>query len=300
MPISLLPTNRRSFLAGTLAGSIALASGAFGANQATDDATFALLADAHIPSDPNTVAREVNMAENLRRVVGQLIDQERQPAAALIVGDCAYLEGKVGDYKVLRELLAPLGQAGLPVHLALGNHDHRRNCLEAFPANDGQLQAKVERRVTIIPGKQANWFVLDSLDKVNKTPGELGQQQLKWLAEALDAHADRPALIALHHNPVLTQEHTSGLMDSAALLEVAAARKQVKAIFFGHTHVWSHTQHEGIHLVNLPPVAYVFAKEKPNGWVQCKLGDSGAELKLVCHDTKHPQHGEVVSLAWRS
>jgi Icc protein len=306
MPISLLPTNRRQFLASTAAGGAALSVASLGQivsgaeEKPVDPARFALLADTHIPADPSRVLRGVNMAENLRGVVAQLVKLATNPAAAIVVGDCAVLEGKTGDYQQLRDLLAPLSKAGLPIHLALGNHDDRNNCGAAFPAADGSLQARVERRVAVVPGEHANWFLLDSLDKVNYTPGKLGSAQLQWLAEALDTHRDRPALICVHHDPAITSEKPAGLTDSEPFLKMAADRKWVKAIFYGHTHAWSVTNHEGLHLVNLPPVAYVFAEGQPSGWVEAALGPTGIELKLLCHDTKHRRHGEVASLEWRA
>lgn len=302
MPISLLP-NRRRFLATTVAAALA-ARGLAAAERANiDEARFALLADTHVPTSPETMSTKVNMAANLKSVVEQLAALEKQPSAAMIIGDCAHLEGKVGDYKLLGELLAPLGRCELPLHLCLGNHDHRENCLNAFAPADAPLHAQVERRVVILPGKHANWFLLDSLDLVNKTPGLLGEKQLKWLAESLDAHADKPALIAVHHHltPIPpTEKAVPGLVDTPALLDLTAGRKQVKAIFFGHTHRWGITKYEGMHLVNLPPVAYVFQEGDPNGWVDCQLTDDKATLTMHCHDHAHRLQGEKFELAWRS
>jgi 3',5'-cyclic AMP phosphodiesterase CpdA len=49
----------------------------------------------------------------------------------------------------------------------------------------------------------ANWFLLDSLDQTNTKTGLglLGEAQLAWLAKALDARPDKPALLLAHHNP---------------------------------------------------------------------------------------------------
>jgi 3',5'-cyclic AMP phosphodiesterase CpdA len=300
MPISLLST-RRQFLAASVAGALAARQLAAAEGTAVDEARFALLADTHIPADAATMSTKTNMAANLKSVVEQVAALEKQPAAAMVIGDCAHLEGKVGDYKLFGELVAPLGK--LPLHLCLGNHDHRENCLSAFAPADAPLSAKLEKRVTILPGKHANWFLLDSLDLVNKTPGLLGEKQLKWLVESLDAHADKPALIAVHHHltPIPpTATKVPGLVDTPALLDLTAARKQVKAIFFGHTHVWDIVKYEGMHLVNLPPVAYVFREGDPNGWIDCQLADGGATLQMHCHDTAHKLHGAKTDLTWRS
>lgn len=302
MPIALLP-NRRHFLAASIAGALAARGLAADERANVDEARIALLADTHIPTDASTESSKTNMAANLKSVVEQLVALEKQPAAALVIGDCAHLEGKVGDYKLFGEIAAPLAKTGLPLHMCLGNHDHRQNCLDAFSPGDAPLHAKVERRVGILKTKHANWFLLDSLDIVNRTPGLLGEKQLKWLAESLDAHADKPAIIAVHHHltPIPpTDKAVPGLVDTPALLDLAAGRKQVKAIFFGHTHRWGITPYEGMHLVNLPPVAYVFHAEDPNGWVDCQLASDAATLQMHCHDKAHPLQGKQFELKWRS
>jgi hypothetical protein len=149
-----------------------------------------------------------------------------------------------------------------------------------------------------VPARLANWFVLDSLDETNKTPGVLGEMQLAWLAAALDRQADKPALVMVHHNPD-DKAKPSGLVETKALLDLLAARRHVKALIFGHTHDWKQSTYEGMHLVNLPPVAYVFAAGKPSGWVDCRLHDSGFRLTLHSLNKEHQQHLQTLELAWR-
>ena len=311
MPIQLSSSraiaDRRAFLAASLVAAgyhTLLADDA----KLTDDAKveadrFALLADTHIAADPQLESRGVKMTALLASTVKQLLERERRCAAAFVFGDCAYLDGQPGDYRQLAKLLQPLGEQQWTIHLALGNHDHRARCMEAFPAGDGPLVAKLERRVEVVQGKQANWFLLDSLDQVNSTPGKLGTTQLEWLAEELDRHADRPALIGVHHNPVSatlpSPGKVAGLVDTADLFKVIDGRRFVKAVFFGHTHAWSVLEHAGIHLVNLPPVAYAFTKDKPNGWVDCLLSEDRAELTMHCHDAARPEHNRPLELKWR-
>jgi hypothetical protein len=74
----------------------------------------------------------------------------------------------------------------------------------------------------------------------------------------------------------------------------------VKALIFGHTHDWTSEQLEGVHLVNLPPTAYVFTAGRPNGWVDAYVRDDGMSLELRSLDEKHPEHGQKVELKWRA
>jgi 3',5'-cyclic AMP phosphodiesterase CpdA len=153
-----------------------------------------------------------------------------------------------------------------------------------------------------VRGAQANWFVLDSLIRNRVTPGFLGDAQRAWLAAALDANAEKPALILIHHqpNPLATETKGNGLEDAAELFAILRPRRQVKAYFFGHTHRWDVRQDEsGIHLVNLPPTAYVFEQGRPTGWVHATAQNEGARVELRCLDHSRKDHGQVVNLVWR-
>jgi 3',5'-cyclic AMP phosphodiesterase CpdA len=268
--------------------------------QELDPDSWALLADIHIAEDRDKIARGMKMAANLERVGAELLALPTLPAAVLVNGDCAYLEGKSGDYHTLVDLLRPVRAGGMPVHLALGNHDHRERFWEAAVAPKDDAAPAVSRHVSVIETPKANWFLLDSLQATNVTPGELGQAQRDWLAGALDARTNKPALIVAHHNLDPANPKSTGLTDSDALLNLLLPRRQVKAYIYGHTHRWQQTERDGLHLINLPPVAYPFRQEDPVGWVHCRLNAKGAALELRSLDEKHPAHGQIVELTWRS
>lgn len=301
MPIQLPPLSRRQFLSGSLASACGwLASrGLRGAEPPVAADRFVLMADTHIAADRSQVAHGTNMFENLRQACGEVAALKTRAASLLIAGDCAYNAGETADYATLVELLAPLREQGLPVHLALGNHDHRERFLKALPTDEHEAAGIPERHVLMVPTPRANWFVLDSLATTRQSPGALGAAQLGWLAQALDQAADKPALLMFHHQPD-AQAKTSGLTDTKSLLEVVTPRRHVKALFFGHTHIWNVRQEEGLALVNLPPMAYVFAPGMPNGWVDLQLRDNGATLRLNCLNAKHLMHGRDLDLQWRA
>src|SRR5205814_1766480 len=120
------------------------------------------------------------------------------------------------------------------------------------------------------------------LDVTDYPPGKAGEAQLAWLAKALDARPDKPAVVCGHHDPRLQEpppgKQSWSLLDWPDLLKVLEPRRQVKMYVYGHTHVWAVKDHpSGIHLVNLPPVAYVFAAGQPSGWVHAVLRPDGAK-----------------------
>jgi predicted phosphodiesterase len=302
MPIHIPPITRRQFLRNAIAtgASLLLPRGLWADEKPADPNTWALLSDTHVAGDRAKVAREVNLAEHFETVVREVVALPQRPAAALVTGDCAFAKGEKSDYATFAELAQPIRAAQIPLHLVPGNHDDRSHLRAAFAEAKATRRPSADRCISMVRSPHANWFLLDSLDKVNSTPGMLGETQLAWLAQTLDANADKPAIVAAHHNPD-NREKPGGLLDTAKLLEVILPRKQVKAYIFGHTHVWKVAQHDsGIHFINLPPTAYVFSKGMPSGWVLATLKPDGARLRLHCADRAHAQHGNTVELKWRT
>jgi 3',5'-cyclic-AMP phosphodiesterase len=306
MPIYLPPISRRRFLGGTLA---ALASGRLRSRLAwaaeADPNTLALLADSHIAADPKVVVKDVNMTDHLAAVIKEIAGLKERPAAGLIVGDLAQKTGQTGDYTAFLDLVKPMREAGLPLHLTLGNHDHRDRFLAVSPSSMTGGKITKDKLAEVISTPHANLFIIDTLEKTDGVPGDVGMAQLAWLTKALDDRPGKPAIVVGHHDPMFAPppegKKPSGLLDTADLFKVLEPRRQVKAYVFGHTHAWGVKEHaSGIHLVNLPPTAYVFTPGLPSGWVHATLRGNGAKLEMRCLDVKHAAHGQVVDVKWRS
>jgi Icc protein len=313
MPIELRPVSRRRFLSGTLVGGLALLAsrGRSWADSPppVDPNRLALLSDIHVNAEPGTIIRGVNMADHLRQAVDQVLKGAAPgglPSRAIVNGDCAHLDGKPGDYATIGRLVEPLAKAGVPVVMAPGNHDDRDQFLAAFPDAKDKPNTVVEavdhKHVVSFDAPRARVVVLDSLDVVNQTAGKLGEGQVDWLAKMLDASPDKTTLLFVHHHPEQHIKHKDfpGVTDTPALMDVILKRKQVKALFYGHTHEWERFEFEGLHLVNLPTVSYVFGEGQPSAWVDCQLGQSGATLTLRCVKPNGATDGEKVELKWRS
>ena len=302
MPIHLPPISRRRFLvrSAAAAAGIALSPKLLAADKPTDPNFWALFSDIHLAADRSLIARGINMTDHFTSVSQELLLLPKRPAGVFINGDCAYNSGETDDYVLVAELLGPIRQDQVPIHLALGNHDHREHFWAALEQEKAAKRPVMDKHVAFLPTPHANWFVLDSLEQTLATPGLLGQEQLDWLARSLDANRDKPALILIHHNPG-QRANINGLKDTEALFEIIRPRKQVKAYIFGHTHNWKVEEDlSGIHLVNLPPVAYVFKEGEPSGWVHATLERKGMRLELRCLDPAHKSHGQVVKLKWRA
>ena len=303
MPIYLPPISRRNFLKRTAlsAAALALAPAVRAADLAkpTDQNTFAFFSDTHIAADPRTISRGVNMTDNLTATVKDFLAWPVNPALVLVNGDLAVESGQPGDYKAFGHLISA-ARTTAPVRLSLGNHDDRAHFRHAFPEDATAENIGEHRQVAFFSSEHANWFQLDSLQKTDSTPGELGAAQLDWLSRQLAAHPDKPAIIVGHHN-LITSIENLGLIDTVALEDIFAKNPQVKAYIYGHTHDWHVTRHgSGVHLINLPPTSYVFKTGRPSGWVRATIAQDGAEFELRCLDRQHPEHGQIKKVQWRT
>lgn len=298
MPVHLpSSSSRRQFLSGL--GAVAfLPSLSFAAD--TDEDLIAILNDSHVGEKH---PHDSPVPTNLRTTVAALLAMPRRPAAVIINGDLALKDGQRGDYEHFAKLIAPLREAGVSLHLTMGNHDAREVFYEVLSL-DKPAQAVVEsRHVGMISLKRANLFLLDSLKQTMIAPGNLGEQQRDWLSKALDAHADKPAIIIAHHNPRLGGEplhFPGGLEDSEELWKLLVARPHVKAYVHGHIHHRNFFQQQDIHILNTPAVGYVANKAtSTTGWTLARLTDHGATIITHTHDPKHEWNGQQVELKWR-
>ena len=300
MPVHLQPISRRRFVTG-LGSSLLLPAVSRAAGKTTDESLIALLNDSHIgckqPADSQNPT-------HLRETVKQLLALGKRPCAVLINGDLALLDGQPGDYARFIELIKPLGDAGLPIHLTLGNHDNRAAFLAGIGKTELAARTQMDRQISVVETAQANLFLLDSLKAVNKAPGELGTAQIDWLAREIDARPSKPAVIVAHHNPRLggdPKHFPGGLEDSEALWRMLAPRRHVKAYVHGHIHDWSLAVHQDIHIINTPAVSYVAnPSTSTTGWTMARLSERGIELTLHTHIAGHEWDGRVTKLDWRA
>jgi 3',5'-cyclic AMP phosphodiesterase CpdA len=297
MPFQFRPLSRRSLLRSSLtigAGLISLGcanrpfSGIASAlADSTDDEPdhWALLSDPHIAADPQARSRGVVPADRLNTAVAQVLAMDPSPRGVILNGDCARSFGRTGDYHTFRQLLIePLMQRGLPLHLTLGNHDHRARFINALADHLTTASPVEDRIASIIRGEHANLFLLDTLDRTGWLSGTVGEQQLEWLDDSLAANADRPAIVIGHHPPGNEQLgflYSFGtIRDSRRMWSMLKSHAHVQAYVFGHTHRWNVTRSDGIYLVNLPATSFAFIPGQPTGWVEMNVTRSGATVSL--------------------
>ncbi len=254
---------------------------------------LALLADTHVAADPANEYRKFRPAENLKRVVAEVL--EAGPQAVVVDGDVARLTGELEDYEAIKGLLEPLARQ-CPIYLGLGNHDNRENFLEVFTAPSEAAQKVTDKHVLVFERPFLRVMVLDSLLYVNKVAGLLGKAQREWLDQYLAGADGRPTVLIVHHT---LGDRDGDLLDVEALFRIIQPYAKVKAIFYGHSHEYSYRRHRDIHLINLPAVGYNFSDKEPVGWVDGRFTAEGVELTLRATGGNREKDGQTTSLRWR-
>jgi 3',5'-cyclic AMP phosphodiesterase CpdA len=288
MPVLTTPALTRRGFALSALGALSLRA------QTAGEVKWALLADTHVPADPSNVYRGFKPVENLKAVVPQVVGYA--PHAALVCGDVARLEGLRGDYDATAALMAPV-LAKTPVAMALGNHDDRKNFLAALGATQKGAQAVKDRHIVVADAGPVKMVILDSLIQPNLTPGLLGKAQRTWLKEYLASGDDTPVVLCIHHT---LDDNDGSLLDAPRLFDLVRDVRKVKAIVYGHSHVYGYDTFNGIHLINLPAVGYNFRDIDPVGWVEGVFSRRGARFTLRAIAGNKDKDGQTVEVTWRT
>jgi 3',5'-cyclic AMP phosphodiesterase CpdA len=283
---------RRRFVRGATLAAAGLALHPAWAEASENRLRVALLSDTHIPADRENQYRGFFPVRNLEEAIPAVVGT--RPELAIICGDAARLTGELEDYEALKKLLLPLGEVA-PVCIGLGNHDNRGHFFKVFNQAPVGAQEVTGKHVAVVERSEVRLIVLDSLLYVDRVAGLLGKAQRQWLAGFLDQADDRPTVLLVHHT---LGDGDGDLLDADRLFDLIQSHRQVKAIFFGHSHVWGITRREGVQLVNLPAVGYNFRDQDPVGWVEAEFNAGGVELVLHAMAGNREEDGSRRFVRW--
>lgn len=163
----------------------------------------------------------------------------RAPDFVVALGDLVFRGSSPRDWARVDALLAPLREAGAPVHPILGNHEYwlregpaLRNFFKRFPALGG-------RRWHAETYGSLGLLLLDSNE--HDLGAEAWREQEAWLGETLGAFDADPAVagvLAFSHHPPYTNSTVTG--DAAhvqrAFVPPFAHAKKSLAMVSGHVH----------------------------------------------------------------
>ena len=197
--------------------------------------TFIHLTDLHVgnPAVPDDHLFS-DTTTTLSRILAEVKTLVPQPKFIVASGDLTN-RGDEGSYENLRSLIAASG-LDMPVLFALGNHDRRDGFYPAMLGRTDNIDAPYDH-AQVIDGIHV--IVLDS-SVPSKIGGSFEPGQLDWLKTELEAHADLPKLLVMHHAPALDANpdmewESLSIADTEALRQ-AVEGKNVIGILSGHIH----------------------------------------------------------------
>jgi 3',5'-cyclic-AMP phosphodiesterase len=184
------------------------------------------LTDLHLVGDTRRTLRGINTLQTLQHTLSHVGARFAQADAVLLSGDLVHDDAAGYDH-----VAAAFGDSAVPVYCLPGNHDlpeQMRVALSAPPFQMGGCAVL------------GNWVIvlLDSYI-ANSAAGKLGTDQLKQLERTLSSHADKHALLCLHHHPIKMRSEwidTVGLEDAEEFHELVAKHANVRGIVWGHVH----------------------------------------------------------------
>lgn len=197
--------------------------------------TFIHLTDLHVgnPAVPDDHLFS-DTTTTLSRILAEVKTLVPQPKFIVASGDLTN-RGDEGSYENLKSLIAASG-LDMPVLFALGNHDRRDGFYPAMLGRTDNVDAPYDH-AQVIDGIHV--IVLDS-SVPSKIGGSFEPGQLDWLKAELEAHANLPKLLVMHHAPALDANpdmewESLSIADTEALRQ-AVEGKNVIGILSGHIH----------------------------------------------------------------
>ena len=224
-------TTRRNLLKCFAAGAAAAAAPeafAVAAKPGRDPGLTALLSDIHINGRPGG---ERYQPGELDRTIAEILRLDPLPARAVVFGDIARSEGHVEDYVLARKHLQPLVDAGIELHLGMGNHDAQKAFFEVFPEYEARTRIPGEVVFTVDAGA-VDFIMLDILAGGKEKDGScISKAQQDWIADALPKWK-KPVFVCSHYAAGAVKVHGRGLN------ELMLKSPAIAGYIHGHDHRW--------------------------------------------------------------
>jgi 3',5'-cyclic AMP phosphodiesterase CpdA len=203
-----------------------------------DRVRFLQISDLHTMNRNALLHATGNISDRLATVMDMMMIVEPAPDIVLLTGDL--VDRSSGwDYGEVLQFSELLEEAlRRPVVAMMGNHDDR----EKFDALFGVIPSNAVRRpgdshdhMRMVGG--ARLLVVDS-SVPGRSYGELGDEQLEWIAAMSAEPAPLGTVLSMHHPPIsspMPQLRYAGLRNSADLAN-ALDGSDVRGIVAGHYH----------------------------------------------------------------
>jgi Icc protein len=213
------------------------------------------LTDLHLCAEPSAELLGVRTRRSLEQVLARARERHWPTDAILWTGDLVHDE-RPEAYRYLRQLF---DQLDCPCFAIPGNHD-RIDFLAA------EVDASASQHFRVEPIGAWDLLLLDSTIP-GSDAGRLKPETLLALERFLEASPDRPAAIALHHQPVPIGSRwldTMQVENGHRLIELAERHPQLRLVLWGHVHQTFDREHSGTRLLATPSTCAQFKPHSPD------------------------------------
>lgn len=208
--------------------------------------------DLHLAPEESGRVRGIATHETFPRCLAHARRHHSPVDVLLLTGDLVQDDSR--GYLALASMLAT---ESVPVHCLPGNHD--------LPH---EMEALLDREpFDLSPVQRYDEWTLILLDSAipGVHQGELSQESLAFLDEALARFSDTHALVVLHHQPVPIGSawlDAIGLANGPQLLEVVARHRNVRGLLWGHIHQAFDDLRDGVSLMGTPSTCFQFVPRR--------------------------------------
>ncbi|MGC8120880.1 3',5'-cyclic-AMP phosphodiesterase [Marinobacter sp. VGCF2001] len=207
------------------------------------------LTDPHLMASASGALLGVNTRDSLAAVIDEVLRSHGQPDLILATGDLTQ-DASPEAYRYFGEQLKIFNCPSLWI---AGNHDDS----DLVTAIASEFNADHKQWI------EAGWHVVMLDSSVHgKVYGELSEDELRFLDQALADQPDLPAMVCLHHHPVdigSAWMEKIGLKNREAFWQVVDRHPQVRVVLWGHIHQELEQQRGGASLLATPSTCIQFA-----------------------------------------
>lgn len=238
---------------------------------------FVVLSDLHL-GRPGQVVNGLDPEARLRAAVDTINKDHGDAKFVLLAGDLADL-GEAEAYQTLREMIASLP---MPVHITLGNHDHRDTFLQVMGPDFDHPEGRVS---TVIDDSGYRIILLDTSEP-GLVSGRLCQGRLAWLQERLNEAAGRPVIIVMHHHANLLSLPVDeiALEDNLAFAAILASHNDIRLVLSGHVHITTSGLWRGIPTATMAGSHYSVSLHLPGMAGEQSCYEGPAQMAVVLAD----------------
>ena len=208
------------------------------------------VSDCHLFAETGGKLLGLNTQFSLDQVLELVAEEQPDIDLILATGDLSQ-DASLSAYERLRDALAKFDA---PTYWIEGNHDKPAPMLEAL----------AEQRDRIGPCiiDVGNWSIV-MLDSTipGEVPGELFDDDIRFLDNALANAAGEHLMVCLHHHPVpmgCKWLDTQVVASADRFFDVIDRHPKIRAVVWGHVHQEYHGQRNGVDMYAVPSTCVQF------------------------------------------